>query len=171
MAIFIAHSKTGFMNHAAYLTFENNTSKVIVEEMYNPIHKMVHVIFEDGYENVFFTDIESGEWIEQDIGCTSLADAVGKLICENDPTKKPLTRKLTWYHEDSGKKPINFGFLKYHSAGNIFYAIFASNKRYMFTLFKNKHLWKVLSHVNLHSWNFDLDYFQEVPFILDMYKL
>lgn len=159
------------MNHAAYLKFDNTTSKVIVEEIYNPIHQMVHVIFEDGYENVFFTDIETGDWMEQDIGFTSLAYAVGKLVCEDDSNKKSLSKKLIWYHENSGKKPLHFGFLKYHSAGNAFYAIFASNKRYMFTLFKNKHLWKVLSHVNLHSWNFDLDYFQEVPFILDMYKL
>jgi hypothetical protein len=158
------------MNHAAYLKFEETTSKVIVEEIYNPIHQMVHVIFEDGYENVFFTDIETGGWIEQDLGFTSLGQAVGKLICSDDPAKK-TTRKIVWYHENNGKKPLHFGFLKYHSAGNTFYAIFASNKRYMFTLFKNKHLWKVLSHVNLHSWNFDLDYFQEVPFILDMYKL
>jgi len=159
------------MNHAAYLKFEDTTSKVIVEEIYNPIHQMVHVIFEDGYENVFFTDIETGEWIEQDIGFTSLGQAIGKLVCGDDPAKRPTTRKIVWYHENGGKKPLHFGFLKYHSAGNTFYAIFASNKRYMFTLFKNKHLWKVLSHVNLHSWNFDLDYFQEVPFILDMYKL
>jgi hypothetical protein len=159
------------MNHAAYLKFDNATSKVIVEDIYNPIHQMVHVIFEDGYENIFFSDLETGEWIEQDVGFTSLAFAVGKLVCGDDLEKKPATRKLTWYHENSGKKPLHFGFLKYHSAGNIFYAVFSSNKRYMFTLFKNKHLWKVLSHVNLHSWNFDLDYFQEVPFILDMYKL
>jgi hypothetical protein len=158
------------MNHAAYLKFENTTSKVIVEEIYSPIHQMVHVIFEDSYENVFFSDIETGEWIEQDLGFTALARAVGMLITGNTREKYP-TQQLTWYHENNGAKPISFGFLKYRSGGNTFYAVFASNKRYMFTLFKNKHLWKVLSHTNLHSWNFDLDYFQEVPFILDMYKL
>lgn len=158
------------MNHAAYLKFENTTSKVIVEEIYNPIHEMVHVIFEDGYENVFFSDIETGNWIEQDLGFTSLARAVGILV-SNNKSEKPLTQSLTWYREENATKPIHFGYLKYRSGGNTFYSIFSANKRYMFTLFKNKHLWKVLSHTNLHSWNFDLDYFQEVPFIIDMYKL
>jgi hypothetical protein len=159
------------MNHAAYLKFEDTTSKVIVEEIYNPIHQMVHVIFEDGYENVFFTDIETGEWIEQDLGFTSLARAVGILVQDNSIEKFPI-QKLAWFREsNTAVKPLHFGFLKYRSGNNTFYAIFAVNKRYMFTLFKNKHLWKVLSHTNLHSWNFDLDYFQEVPFLLDMYKL
>ncbi len=78
---------------------------------------------------------------------------------------------LTWYHESNGCKPVHFGYIKYKSAGNDFYAIFAANKRYMFTLFRDKQLWKVMSHTNLHSWNFDLDYFQEVPFILEAYQL
>lgn len=159
------------MNHAAYLKFEDTTSKVIVEEIYNPIHQMVHVTFEDGYENIFFTDIETGEWIEQDLGFTSLARAVGILIQDNSMEKFPV-QKLMWFHENSAAaKPLHFGYLKYRSGSNTFYAIFSANKRYMFTLFKNKHLWKVLSHTNLHSWSFDLDYFQEVPFLLDMYKL
>lgn len=159
------------MNHAAYLKFEDTTSKVIIEEIYNPVHQMVHVIFEDGYENVFFSDIETGEWMEQDLGFTSLARAVGMLVQGNDTEKFPIQR-LTWFHESSAAvKPLHFGYLKYRNGSNTFYAIFAANKRYMFTLFKNKHLWKVLSHTNLHSWNFDLDYFQEVPFLLDMYKL
>lgn len=41
------------MNSTAYLEFENQTSKVVIEEIYHPIHQMVHVIFEDGYENIF----------------------------------------------------------------------------------------------------------------------
>ncbi len=41
------------MNSTAYHEFENQTSKVVIEEIYHPIHQMVHVIFEDGYENIF----------------------------------------------------------------------------------------------------------------------
>src|SRR5438045_3011528 len=99
------------MNHAAYLKFEDTTSKVIIEEIYNPIHKMVHVIFEDGYENVFFTDIETGEWIEQDLGFTSLARAVGILGRNNNTETFPI-QKLIWFHENStAAKPLHFGFL------------------------------------------------------------
>lgn len=161
--------KTGVMNHAAYLKFENTTSKVILEEIYNPVHKMVHVIFEDGYENIFFTDVETGEWVEQDLGSTSLAQAIGMVVTDMD--EKMPTQQLTWFHESNSARAIHFGFLKYRSGGNTFYAIFSSNRRYMFTVFKSKHLWKVLSHTNLHSWNFNLDYFQEVPFLLDLYRL
>ena len=67
------------MNNTAFLEFENQTTKVLIEEIYHPIHQMVHVIFEDGYENIFFTDIETGQWIEQDMGATALAKAVGIL--------------------------------------------------------------------------------------------
>jgi len=142
----------------------------MIEEIYSPIHQMVHVIFEDGYENIFFSDIETREWIEQDLGVTNLAKAVGMLVSGSRTEKLP-PQKMVWYHENNAAKPIHFGYLKYNNCGNTFYAIFASNKRYMFTLFRSNNLWKVLSHTNLHSWNFDLDYFQEVPFILDMYKL
>ena len=160
-----------FMNSTAYLEFENQTSKVVIEEIYHPIHQMVHVIFEDGYENIFFTDIETGQWLEQDLGNTSLAQAVGLLVEGNQKEMMHPTIRLTWYHESNGCKPVHFGYIKYKSAGNDFYAIFAANKRYMFTLFRDKQLWKVMSHTNLHSWNFDLDYFQEVPFILEAYQL
>jgi len=159
------------MNNTTYLEFENQTSKVVIEEIFHPIHQMVHVIFEDGYENIFFTDIEAGEWIEQDLGATDLAKAVGILAEGKQKETSPSTIELKWYHENNGCKPIHFGYIKYRSAGNNFYAIFAANKRYMFTLFKKKQLWKVMSHTNLHSWNFDLDYFQEIPFILDMCQL
>jgi hypothetical protein len=132
---------------------------------------MVHVIFEDGYENIFFTDIETGEWIEQDLGITSLAKAIGILMESKEKEPFHSMVQLKWYHENSGYKPIHFGYIKYKSAGNIFYAIFAANKRYMFTLFRKNQLWKAMSHINLHSWNFDPDYFQEVPFILDTFQL
>jgi hypothetical protein len=104
------------------------------------------------------------------LGATNLAKAVGMLVSDNITDKLPAQR-IIWYHENNSAKPILFGYLKYNNCGNSFYAVFASNRRYMFTLFKSNNLWKVLSHTNLHSWNFDLDYFQEVPFILDMYKL
>jgi hypothetical protein len=159
------------MNSTAYLEFENHTSKILVEEIYHPIHQMVHVIFEDGYENIFFADIETGGWIEQELGATSLAQAVGILVKGKQKEMTRSTMQLSWYHENDGCKPLHFGYIKYQSTGNTFYAIFAANKRYMFTLFRKNELWKVMSHTNLHSWNFDLDYFQEVPFILDMYHL
>jgi hypothetical protein len=161
------------MNTPVYLEFENQTSKVIIKEIYHPIHQMIHVIFEDGYENIFFTDIQTGDWIEQDLGNTSLAQAVGMLVESNHKGKgiEHSTLQLVWYYENNGCKPIHFGYIKYQSAGNTFYAIFASNKRYIFTLVRNKQLWRVMSHTNLHSWNFNLDYFQEIPFILDEYQL
>lgn len=159
------------MNSTVYLEFENHTCKATVEEICHPIHHMVHVTFEDDYENIFFSDIETGEWVEQDLGFTSLAKAVGNLVTKGNNENIYPIQKLTWYYENTGLKPIEFGYIKYQSAGHLFYEIFAPNKRYMFTLFKNKQLWKVFSHTNLHSWNFDSEYFQEVPFILDSYKL
>src|SRR5215216_6096275 len=100
------------MNSTAYLEFENQTSKVLIQEIYHPIHQMVHVIFEDGYENVFFTDIETGDWIEQDLGNTGLAQAVGRSV-EGKQKIAHSTIQLSWYHENTGCKPIHFGYIKY----------------------------------------------------------
>src|SRR5689334_21642811 len=116
------------MNNTAYLVFENKSSKVLIEEIYYPVHQMVHVMFEDGYENIFFTDIETGEWIEQDVGNTSLAKAVGVLAKGKQKEMKHSTIPLNWYHENNGCKPFCFGYVKYQSAGNTFYAIFAASK-------------------------------------------
>ncbi|MEP6513906.1 MAG: hypothetical protein ABJA79_08555 [Parafilimonas sp.] len=159
------------MKNTITLRFENQTCKIIVKEIFHPIHSMAHVTFEDGYENIFFSDIETGEWIEQELGYTGLARAVGTLVASNNKESIYPRQQLTWYHDTAGIKSIDFGYVKYQSGGHIFYEIFASNKRYMFTLLKNKQLWKVFSHTNLQSWNFDREFFQEVPFILDTYKL
>src|SRR4051794_34439072 len=93
-----------FMNSTAYLEFENHTSKILVEEIYHPIHQMVHVIFEDGYENIFFADIETGGWIEQELGATSLAQAVGILVKGEQKEMTRSTMQLSWYHENDGSK-------------------------------------------------------------------
>ena len=37
-------------------------------------HNMYKIIFDNGYENVFYTDVESGKWIEEDLGFTQLAE-------------------------------------------------------------------------------------------------
>ncbi len=47
-----------------------------ISEILHPVHRMFFAIMEDSYSNIFFTDVETGEWIEQDLGFTRLAEAV-----------------------------------------------------------------------------------------------
>lgn len=158
------------MNRTIYLDYEDIACRVILDEINHPIHKMFHATFENGYENIFFTDVTSGEWVEQDLGKTSLARLIGEIaVCETEPDFPK--QEITWYRDNSGERPFQFGYIKYKNSGFTFYEIFGVNHRYMFTLFKNKQAWKVFSHTRQLAWAFDKDYFQDVPFVLDNYQL
>ncbi len=158
------------MNSTIYLEFENEACRVVVDRINHPIHKMVHASFENGYENIFFTDVTTGEWIEQDLGKTELAGSMGELVGNDEESDFPK-QEIIWYRDNSGDRPFQFGYIKYRNSGFTFYEIFGTNHRYMFTLFKNKQTWKVFSHTKQLAWNFDTDYFQDVPFVLDTYQL
>ena len=126
------------MNNTTYIEFENQTTKVLIEEIYHPIHQMVHVILEDGYENIFLQILKPGNGLNRTWELPDSAKAVGILTKGKQKEITHSTIQLNWYHENNGRKPIHFGYIKYQSAGDIFYAIFAANKRYMFTLFQEK---------------------------------
>lgn len=158
------------MSGTVYIEFENEASWVVVDTIIHPIHKMVHALFENGYENIFFTDVATGEWIEQDLGMTALAGIIGNIAEVNDGADWPK-QEIIWYRGSHETRLVLFGYIKYKNSGFTFYEIFGINRRYMFTLFKSNQTWKVFSHSKQLAWNFDLNYFQDVPFILDTYQL
>ena len=43
-------------------------------------NNIFRVCFENGYENIFYTNVENGKWIEEDLGYTLLAELVGTQI-------------------------------------------------------------------------------------------
>jgi hypothetical protein len=154
------------MEHALTLNVDGQTQSVTLSEMVHPIHCMFHAVFEDGYENIFFADVESGEWVEQDVGFTDLATMIGKKIDHLyyfDWGKKAIT----WFEEEEQGKYMRFGYHADHTAGYLVYEIFAPNRRYMFTLVKlQSHVWQLFK-IPGSGWDYDQDYIQRIPFILD----
>jgi hypothetical protein len=155
-----------FMEHAVKLNVDGQSQLVKLNEMVHPIHCMFHAQFEDGYENIFFADVESGRWIEQDIGFTSLADMIGKKI-ESIYYVEWARKDVTWFQEENEGRHIQFGYHADNTAGYLVYEIFAPNRRYMFTLVKlQTHVWQLFK-IPGSGWDYDEMYIQKIPFILD----
>lgn len=154
------------MEHTLELQVDGTTQRVELYEMTHPVHCMFHAVFEDGYENIFFIDVESGEWVEQDVGFTSLAAMIGKKV-EHLYFFDWGKKTLTWFEEEENGKQIHFGFHADHTAGYLVYEIFAANRRYMFTLVRlQNHVWQLFK-IPGSGWDYDETYIQKIPFILD----
>ncbi len=155
------------MEHAIHLQVDGHTQAITLSELSHPIHCMFHAVFEDGYENIFFADVESGEWVEQDVGFTSLAAMIGQKI-EHLYFFDWGKKVITWINEpeDDGKY-MHFGYHADHTAGYLVYEIFAPNRRYMFTLVKlQNHVWQLFK-IPGSGWEYNQEYVQQIPFILD----
>lgn len=154
------------MEHSLELIIDGAPQTVMLSEMQHPIHSMVHASFEDGYENIFFIDVESGNWVEQDVGFTNLATMVGKKV-EHLYYFDWGKKEITWCEEETNGKYLHFGFHADHTAGYMVYEIFAANRRYMFTLVKlQNHVWQLFK-IPGSGWDYDEAYIQKIPFILD----
>src|ERR671913_428184 len=101
------------MEEKIKIDYNSKSTEGLVEELYHPIHLMYRVRFEDGYENIFFTDVDSGKWLEQDIGFTALAAVVGEKIGAVYSKSTRIKRKLHWYYLEEEPVPVNFAFYYY----------------------------------------------------------
>jgi hypothetical protein len=155
------------MEHAVKLTVDGESQLVTLSEMVHPIHCMFHVLFEDGYENIFFTDVEESLWVEQDLGFTARAQQVGKKIGKLYHFNW-VNKPINWYTKtDDFGKELRFGYSRDTSGGYLVYEIFAPNRRYMFTLVRLKsHIWQLFK-IPGSGWDYSEEYVNKVPFILE----
>jgi len=159
------------MLKAIQLLYNDRICTAEISEIYHPIHWMFHVNFDDGYENIFFSDVETGKWVEQDMGFTALAELIGRKIESNIPKENLVRKSVNWYNEDAGGKNIHFGYHRFIVDGYSTYEIYAQNKRYMFTLVKlNNELWQLFKVPGMAGWNYNEEYIEEIPFIIDTLK-
>jgi hypothetical protein len=143
-----------------------------VSEILHPVHHMFFVTMEDGYCNIFFTDVETGSWIEQDLGFTPLAEAIGKVLSKAIENKPVSKKHLTWHREYTPGTKIHFGFHHYIIKGYLIYEIFAANKRYMFTLVKlDIGLWQLFRIPSVFEWNYDQALVEEIAFCIDNFPI
>ena len=148
--------------------FEERYEWAGVSQLFSPVHNMFSVTFRDGYSNVFFTDVETGKWIEQGLGYTELAEKIGERLDELFPTEDKTTRKLEWVCEERGNHLFNFGYCHYVLNTFEVFEIYTSDRRYLCNLLlMNTNSWLVL-HLNDEP---DLRGFQslviEIPAILE----
>ena len=68
------------MSNIIYLHVDGVETFAWVTEISHRNHNMFKVSFKNEYENIFYTDVETGRWMEEDLGFTRLAEDVGKQI-------------------------------------------------------------------------------------------
>jgi hypothetical protein len=155
-----------------FLQIRDQIQTIQVKEIFNPIQPMVSVEFENGYQNIFFVDLETHQWVEQDLGFTRLAEILGGQLAYMIHFFKGPKKTFCWRKESLGEELMHFGFLKYKAAADMVYEIFASNRRYMFTLIRKKQkVWQIMKMPGTEGWDFNLNYLEAVPFLLDTLKL
>jgi len=126
------------MEHILYLKIENDIHSARVTEIPHPHHQVYHVIFEDGYENIFFTNVETGNWIEEDLGETKLAVSFGTKVNQLDGTSFRPFKTLAWCRASIAHMIINFGFCTYTEDGHTVFEVYTDNHKFLCNLVKNK---------------------------------
>jgi hypothetical protein len=155
------------MEHAVKLTVDGESQLITLNEMVHPIHCMFHVLFEDGYDNIFFTDVEFSKWVEQDLGFTARAQQIGKKVAKLYSFNW-INKPVNWYCKtDELGRTLHFGYSRDTSGGYVVYEIFAPNRRYLFTLVRLKsHVWQLFK-IPGSGWEYNEEYMQKVPFVLE----
>ncbi len=132
------------MEHIFYMRLNNDVCSAQVTEVENLFQTQYHVLFGDGYQNIFFTDVESGAWIEEDLGETDLAVSFGKRIFQVDGPQEISGKSLTWCRAAYARQLMCFGFHTYRKQGKNYFEIYADNRKFLFTLVYVKKKWTVL---------------------------
>jgi len=126
------------MEHLLYVKIENGVQPARVIPIEHPHHRMYRVIFDDGYENVFFTDVETGNWLEEDLGETELARIIGSKVNSLESVEANSRKSLAWCRASIADMVINFGFCSYTLDGITVFEIYRDNKKFLCNLVKNK---------------------------------
>lgn len=122
------------MNSIIHLKQDEEEVTAFINEIPHRSHTMYKVIFESGYENIFFTDVETGKWIEEDLGFTPLAKQFGEEVRKITPLAFHVPKILTWHKQYAEGKMLLFGFISFKKDANKMYEIYNGNKKYMYTL-------------------------------------
>lgn len=158
------------MNNIIYLKVDGIDSFAWVTEIPNRHHSMFKVIFKNGYENIFFTDVETGMWVEEDMGFTELAQDIGEQI--KDFLKSPIhvPKLLTWHRQEIDDEMLSFGFFNFRKDKYKMYEIYNANRKYMYTLVEmDNEEWQILGNNSLAVKNIDPLFVEKIIQILPLY--
>ncbi len=160
------------MSNIIYLTVDGVETFAWVTEISHRNHLMYKVSFKNEYENIFYTDVESGRWIEEDLGFTELAREVGKQISNFHRNPIHVPKLLIWHHQHSlGDKFISFGFFSFRKGKHKMYEIYNSNRKYMYTLVDMENdEWQILGNSTSVISQIDPVFVEQVIQILPLYS-
>ena len=113
---------------------EGQEMEARVTEIENRHQNQFKLRFKDGYENIFYTDVESGNWVEEDLGFTSLATEAGKQLRSFLRSPFHVPKILTWQKQQINGTVVCFGFFNFMNGNRKCYQIYGCNKKYMYTL-------------------------------------
>lgn len=158
------------MNNIIYLQTDGDESFAWVSEIIHRHHNMYKVSFKSGYENIFYTDVETGKWIEEDLGFTDLAYEVGDQIKSFIRNPIHVPKLLIWHKQYVKDKLLCFGFFNFMNGNQKFYQIYNANKKYMYTLVDmNNDEWQILGHSSIHGSKVDPFFVRQVIEVLPLY--
>ncbi|GAC1427731.1 MAG: hypothetical protein NVSMB7_04660 [Chitinophagaceae bacterium] len=132
-----------FMDHIFYLKLENDVCSAKVTAIDHPYHQLYHVRFDDGYENIFFTDVETGNWIEEDLGETALAGNFGMKVYQLNGPSGQACKALAWCKASVGAKIISFGFYTYMEGNDTVFEVYAANRKFLYLFRNHNSRWQV----------------------------
>lgn len=158
------------MSNIIYLNVEGVETFAWVTKIKCRLHNMFRVAFKNEYENVFFTDVETGDWIEEDLGFTELASEVGKQIIEFSKRIVHVPKLLIWHTHENDDRVISFGFYSYLKGEQKMYEIYGSNRKFMYTLVDmNNDEWQILGNSPSIINQIDPLFIEQVINILNLY--
>ena len=159
------------MDNIIYIQVDEEIRVASFRVIDHPVHLMAQVEFEDGYQNIFYTDVETGKWMEQDMGFTELAEETGMQLMPYMKYELDFYKDLNFsnllHHSQ-----LSFGYHKYNSGDYSIYEVYHSNRRYMFTAVKSRSgVWQIILFSGESNWSYPESYHDEVPYLVDICEL
>ena len=159
------------MNSIIHIQASGEAATLLVTEIPHMQHTMYHVIMECGYANVFYTDVETGKWVEEDLGFTDLATQIGKEVRNLKLRSVHVPKILTWHTAFIEDKSIHFGFFSFMHGDNKMFEIYHSNKKYQYTLEEVSHdEWHIIGQNNSRISAADATVIREIIKVLPFYS-
>ncbi len=159
------------MNFNMQLEVNGVLTAVFIEEIPHRYHNMCRASFQNGYENIFFTDCETGKWIEETLGFTALAAALGKEIQKHLRSPFHVPKLLTWHNQYINSKYFSFGFFMYLNGTQKLYQIYNSDRKYLYTLTEMKNEeWQILGNTNNYYTHLDIFFLKNIVQALALYS-
>ena len=112
-------------------------TKMVLSPVIHNKHLMYKGVATDGYQNIFFTDVETGKWVEEDLGFTAYAAVVGNYIDQQNFRTKHFPKAISWRNILKKGKPVLFGFAYFVHGEERVYEIYHANRKYMYSLIQH----------------------------------